>query len=210
MKLNEILAAMQNWKNALNQQGTQTIQNLFASINLFSFQLDTSNQKKPGQDQAYVHFYPGIHNNNLVFFSIGAFYDSQAYASSIENHIYMCNTGHGTPSPATQQGGINWQEVSQRITNWNVNHPAWINANINQLFQAFNMPQKDGEHGIMHNAFFALKNSSHISTMIADLIVEDVENTSIAYYDTVAPIPPFSPSGPLAASNFYLLSLLAD
>lgn len=208
MTQSEILTAMQNWQDACNTQGLQTIQGFFNSYNMFSFQPDLTNQPIPSQGGAFVHFYPGIHEGNFVMLSIAAIYDTPAYANNFQDHVYPCTPASGTPSPETQQGGISWQEASERIDLWSVNHQAWINANINSMYNAFIMPQDDGMVGTQHNAFFALKPGSTLPSMVPDLIIEDIKNASISYYDTVLIIPPMGPSGPTAAPNFYLLTLI--
>ncbi len=208
MTLNEITSALSNWKQARNQQGLNVIQNFFNQVNMFNFQPDPTNQPVNGQSEAYVHFYPGIENGNFVFFAISACYDTPQHQNNIQNYVQKCNLGFGQPQPATAVGNINWQEASARMTRWATNKNPWLAANITKIYQAFCMPQNDGTQGTTHNAFFALKDASSIQDMVADLIIEDVKNATIAYFDTIAPIPPYPPSGHLAESNFYLLSLI--
>ena len=201
MQLNQILDAMRNWNNARNAQGVSTIKNLFDNANMFNF-------SNPGNVSAnsYTHFYPGIVNNKLVMFGIDAQYDNSAYANTIANYVQACNGATGDPTTPSGQGNIPVQDALNRINLWRNNYPNWIQNNITTIFQCFVMPNADMQNGTNFNSFFALKQSGN--DQIADLIIEDTNGGTIAFYDTVFIVPPYNSSGPTAQPNFYLLSLL--
>jgi hypothetical protein len=210
MNLNEIKAAMSLFASKRNQSGLATMTSWLNQGNMFSYARDTTNQPYPGDTSAYVHAYPGITSTgDLVFLVISGYLDTPNNPNIAANvSVYPITTGQ--PSPG-QGGNIPAAEAIARINNWAVNHTNWIASNIsapNSIFQCFAIPQEDSVQGTTHNAFLALEsNSSAPGGFNADIIVQDVETSQIYYMDTVGFCPPYG-SGSMAASRFYLLSLI--
>lgn len=210
MNINEITTAMALFASKRNQAGLATMTSWLNQGNMFSYPRDANNQPYPGDSSAYVHAYPGITSTgNLVFFVISGYLDTPNNPN-IASNITVCQIATGQASSG-QGGNITPAEALNRINNWSVNHNNWISTNIaatNSIFQCFVIPQEDSAQGTAHNAFLALEsNSTAPGGYNPDIIVQDVNTAQIYYMDTVGFCPPYG-SGSMAASRFYLLSLI--
>ncbi len=214
MRLSEIKKAMRTWSDQRNQAGLIKMASWLNQGNMFDYNRDPNNTPIPPAQEAFIHAYPGIVNENgvdvLYFFVISACYDNSS-TPNIENCIQACKIATGSPSQTGQSGDIPVQEALDRINNWDNNLDTWITDNIgttNSIFQAFVIPQLDSSVGTTHHSFFALKvESTAPSGYVADLIIEDVDGATFTYFDMVRPVPPFG-GGATAESRFYLLSLI--
>lgn len=209
LALNQISAALTEWNNARNSNGLQQMLDWLNQGNMFYFQPDMTNQPVPGQNKAYVHVYPGVMNGMLKFFVISAYYDRAEFASTIEEHIQVCNIAEATPG-SNNSLVMPTELALSRIDNWDVHHNHWIAENIStedSIFQAFCVPQSDTITSIQNSAFLALKGDQNgPEDFSAELIIEGSENL---FFDTVAPVPPFLESGHLSEESFYLLDLIS-
>lgn len=198
MTLNEITQAMQAYSNLRNSNGTSTMKSLFNNKNAFNYTRDTNNPT-----DGYVHVYPGVSNNTLVFFVISANKDVSGN-SNIENDIQVCASSWVNPGPNTQSTYMTY------VQNWINNYDAWIGNNIgttNSIFQAFALPQVDSSFGNQHIGILGLTQNSNAAGVPADIVVQDSDSSQYVYYDNALPVPPFG-GGVSAASAFYLLSLI--
>ena len=206
MNLQEITQCMQNYANLRTSNHVQDMQNVYNQGNAFPYVRDDNNQPVSGGNKAYVNAYPGIKSDgSLVFFVISAYLDVSSN-SNIVNDIQIISIQTLTPSATGSTGDISPQQANQRISNWANNKNPWIQANIDTIFQCFSIPQDDSSSGTVHNAFLALnQNSAAKGGYIADIIVEDVDNSSYVFYDTTNPVPPYPPG----TGSYYLLSLVS-
>jgi len=201
MTLNEITGAMQAYKNLQKKGDSDQMIQLFSEGNAFQYERDPNNKVAPGGNQPYVHAYPGIINGELKMFVISAYLDV-SNNPDIANQVKVYSLVELQPSATSIGGGLPITEALTRIDAWINNYQTWIKTNISTMFGGFLIPQDDSSFGNYHNAFFALNGQ------IADIVVEDIENQQIEYFDTVTPVPPFG-SGAAAESCFYLLSLIS-
>ncbi|MFT5822978.1 MAG: hypothetical protein ACI8ZM_004235 [Crocinitomix sp.] len=211
MTLLEITAAMQAYANQRNTRGATTMQGWYNNRNMFPYTRDNNNQPIPPATEAYVHAYPGIVNNTLIFFVISAYKDVPGN-TNIENDIEVCATSWlnpgSTPSGSEGQTGdpLPVADALNLIQNWIGNYSPWIGNNITTIFQAFRIPQSDSSYGSIHNATLALKSDSSTTGVASDVVVQDVNSQIIEYFDTVQPVPPFPISDP--ETDYYLYTLL--
>lgn len=215
LKLPQITAAMQKWKDARNSAGLTQMTAWLNQGNVFSYARDINNVPVYPDQKAYVHAYPGIVTeagvDTLYFMVVSGYLDVSSNMNIAENtHCYRIDNGQ--PS-RTSTGGMPIAEALQRIQDWEDHHNQWIGQNIstaNSIFQAFVIPQDDSAVGLTHNAFLALvANSAAPGGYTPDLIIEDIDGSSIIYADTVEFIPPMGGvDTPLSPTRFYLLSLL--
>jgi hypothetical protein len=208
MNLNDITTAMQAYSALRTSNGTAAMKQLFNNLNAFAYQRDTTNPS-----DGYVHMYPGIYNGTFVFFVISAYKDVSTN-TNIENDVETCATTWIDPSNTSggqlPDGAMPTQEAVGYIDNWINNYDDWITNNNgvgNGVFQAFTIPQVDTSYGNQHNAILGLKQNSGAAGVASDVIVQDVDSSSIVYFDTALPVPPFE-TGVTAEAAFYLLSLI--
>jgi hypothetical protein len=205
MKLSEITAAMQTYANQRNTAGAATMQAWYNNRNMFPYTRDNNNQPIPPATDAYVHAYPGIIGDTLVFFVISAYKDVPGN-TNIENDIEVCATNWLDPVSTSRNPSdeFNWVQY------WITNYSTWIGNNIPTIFQGFRIPQADTAFGNTHNALLALKTNSGAVGVVPDLVVQDTDGQTIEYHDTVTPVPPFDPSIPgMVETDYYLYTLLA-
>lgn len=150
-----------------------------------------------------MHVYPGIDaNDNLVYLVIPACYDNQAYESQLAQNTQVCPL-----EPSLGNGQITPSEALLRIRNWQINYPTWVPAQVQttySIYQAMVIPAEDlqTEH---YMCYLALKSSTGPTGYKADLIIDDGDSDTPAFYDTVRPVPPFKSTADRA--SFYLLTL---
>ncbi|MDR6968510.1 hypothetical protein J2X31_002533 [Flavobacterium arsenatis] len=169
--------------------------------NYFSF-----TRNKP--ETSAIHAYPGIcaADKEFYMFLIDAEADQKSSESDLFNAITICkvkrNMGNSDEIPEA--------EALKRIDTWKRDCSAWATEQINNrqqtqgIFQAFNVPSSYMQKDVEYSTFFALKQEG-LGSYSADLVTVDRSKSSIAFYDTVRPVPPFDVT---PRSNFYLLDLL--
>lgn len=200
MNLNEIIDCIKAWNQ--NRRDTSTIKALFNDKAFFNFEHHFSNTK-------HVHAYPGIKNDELVFFLIAASNDNESGFSDPSHPPLIIKANTYPKLDNSTSSEIEPEEAQFRITYWEGLHNQWLQTEIpsdNGIYQAFIIPVEDNHVGHEHKAFFALKPDSNTLQFTADLIIKNTTISSVQYRDMVYPVPPFD-SGIKAKSNFYLLSL---
>ncbi|NOQ72198.1 MAG: hypothetical protein GQ574_09370 [Crocinitomix sp.] len=202
MTLLEITAAMQAYANQRNTAGAATMQGWYNNRNTFPYTRDNNNQPIPPATEAYIHVYPGIVSDTLVFFVISA-YNDVSTNTNILSDIEICATSW--LDPASSGNNSTEYEYAQY---WINNYSTWIGNNISTIFQAFRVPQSDSSYGTIHNAMLALKTNSGATGVDSDMVVQDVDGRVIEYFDTALPVPPFPGGGGLTEADFYLYTLL--
>lgn len=212
MTLIEITAAMQAYADQRNTNGTNTMKGWYSNLNAFPYTRDNNNQPIPPDTEAYVHLYPGIVNNELIFFVISAYKDVSTN-TNIANDVELCATTWINPGPPSSSSAsapdqsMPKKDALPLIQNWINNYKPWISKNIgttNSIFQGFKLPQMDSSYGNTHNAILALHENSSAVGVIADVVVQDIDGQSVEYFDTAVPVPPFPPG----VGEFYLYETL--
>lgn len=166
--------------------------------------------KRNSSDASNLHVYPGIcaSDKELYMFLIDAKADQDTSETDLFNNITICKVTQNI----SNSDEIPLAEALKRISAWKKEYSSWAIDQINNrkvtqgIFRAFNMPSSHIEKNIEYSSFFALKEQGGSNKgYTADLVTIDNSKSSITYYDTVRPVPPFD-IAPL--SNFYLLNLL--
>lgn len=202
MNLNEITSAISAWAAA--KQNSATLISLFNEGNAFNFNWLQENVPL----NSSMHVYPGIHNNQLWFFTIPSVNDTREQYESREGILPFI-----TSSPITMEQPdprlsltITPDEAMHRIHNWTDNYDSWLTAAVTKedgIFSAFDVPIEDVEYYGQIRVFMALENVVESEDFTADLILQNTEGGSYdkSFHDTVRPVPPFG------GGNFFLLTL---
>ncbi|HEX8270792.1 MAG TPA: hypothetical protein VF581_12940 [Flavobacterium sp.] len=175
--------------------------------------LGTGNQFQLKRDKptaSNLHAYPGIgtEDDAMYFFVLDADADRNGSSIDLFNAITVCKlertpgNGHEIPEVVARK----------RIENWNKDFSQWVTNQINMpqtdgIYKAFNIPSEYAIRNTQYSIFLGLKEDSRsVTGYVADLITTDSSRTSVVFYDTVRPVPPFDATIP--QSSFYLLSLV--
>jgi len=199
--LGSIVSCLREWDN-IRDNSSQVIEYLGLG-NYFSFK-----RNKPLASN--LHAYPGICAADKAFyiFLIDAEADRNSSEVDLFNAITICKVKRNIGS----SDEIPEAEALRRIDTWKKEYSNWAAAQINNrqqtqgIFRAFNVPSSNIQPDVQYSSFFGLKPQVGASTSYsADLITVDHSKSSLAFYDTVRPVPPFdvAPQG-----SFYLLDLL--
>ena len=199
--LGSIVSCLREWDN-IRDNSSEVIEYLGLG-NYFSF-------KRNMPEASNLHAYPGICAADKAFymFLIDAEADRNSSETDLFNAITICkvkrNMGNSDEIPEA--------EALKRIEVWKRDYSKWATAQINNrqqtqgIFKAFNVPSSNIQRNVEYSSFFGLKQiSGSSSSQSADLITVDHSKSSIAFYDTVRPVPPFDVA---PRSSFYLLDLL--
>lgn len=157
---------------------------------------------KYAEDSEYIHAYPGIHGDFLIFMFIPSKFD-KAETKDIQNYVKASHAMQG------QNGGrITKEEAMSRISDWVNHHKTWVKEQVDRpegMFRAFQIDREDYELANTEN-YLGLKRHL-LSHKTADLIVANLDGKDEAQYfdDFSKPVPPFGPDAP--QSSFYLLTL---
>ena len=156
-----------------------------------------------------LHAYPGISLADNEFFM--SLKPADKYIEQDEAEIFNAITVCKIDRKLGDSNQIPETVAKARIDNWKKDHDTWAENQIskrtqtNGMFKAFYMPSSYMQNNEEYITYFALKNDAQaLSLFDADLITTNVQGT-IAYYDTVKPVPPFSVTA--SESDFYLLQL---
>lgn len=199
--LGSIVNCLREWDN-ISDNPSEVIEYLGLG-NYFSF-------KRNMPEASNLHAYPGICAADKTFymFLIDAEADRKSSETDLFNAITICkvkrNIGNSDEIPEA--------EALKRIDAWKKDYPNWATSQINNrqqtqgIFKAFNVPSSNIQRNVEYSTFFGLKQIiGSSSSQSADLITVDHSKSSIAFYDTVRPVPPFDVA---PRSSFYLLDLL--
>ncbi|HEX8562721.1 MAG TPA: hypothetical protein VF676_07055 [Flavobacterium sp.] len=200
--LASIVNCLKKW-DQIRSNATDVVQYL-GTGNHFQLQRD-----KPTASN--LHAYPGIgtEDDALYFFILSANADKVGSEIDLFNAITVCKL---ESSPG------NGHEISdvvarKRIANWDKDFSKWAIDQIDKqqqtqgIFKAFNIPSDYAVQNTKYSVFLGLKEDSRsVTGYDADLITCDTSKSSIVFYDTVRPVPPFDVTIP--QSSFYLLSLV--
>lgn len=197
--LASIVSCLKEWE-IIRDNPSQVIEYLSLG-NYFSF-------KRNMPEASNLHAYPGIcaADKEFYMFLIDAKADRKSSDSELFNAITICkvkrNLGGSDEIPEA--------EALKRIDTWKKEYSQWTTEQINNrqetqgIFKAFNVPSSYMERNVEYSTFFGLKEQSS-TRYSADLITVDNSKTSIAFYDTVRPVPPFDVA---PQSSFHLLDLV--
>ena len=199
--LASIVSCLRAWDNIRNKP-SEVIEYLGVGDH-FSF-------KRNMPDASNLQAYPGIStaDKELYMFLIDAEADRNSSEMDLFNAITICkvtrNLGNSDEIPEA--------EALKRIDTWKTDFSTWATAQINNrqqthgIFKAFNVPSSYMERNVEYSSFFGLKQEAGVlPNYSADLITVHHSKSSIAFYDTVRPVPPFDVA---PQSSFYLLGLL--
>lgn len=199
--LGNIVSCLREWDN-IRDNPPKVIEYLGLG-NHFSF-------KRTMSEASDLHAYPGICTADKAFymFLIDAEADRNSSETDLFNAITICkvkrNMGNSDEIPEA--------EALKRIDTWKRDYSKWATAQINNrqqtqgIFKAFNVPSSYMQRDVEYSSFFGLKQESGaLASHSADLVTVDHSKSSIAFYDTVRPVPPFDVA---PRSSFYLLDLL--
>jgi hypothetical protein len=207
MELEIAIEGVQNWLRLLQQKNTEAINNILKQGNhfVFTYQFDI---EVDGEYSKFLHAYPGIYNGRLYFFIVPSNCDTPEglqLPQSIEQTVVL---------PSGDNGGIEPEEAALRISNWQNYYPMWVNQHIDSefgVFQAFAIPTSDLKAPMgtsySYTGYLALaENPDDLTNMPyrADIVISEVTPAGAeVFFDTVRPVPPYSPS----YSAYYLLTL---
>lgn len=197
--LGSIVSCLKAWENIRNNP-SEVIEYLSLG-NYFSF-------KRNMHETPNLHAYPGISTADKEFymFLIDAEADRSSSEADLFNAITICKVKRNMGS----SDEIPEAEALKRIDTWKRDYSTWATAQINNrqqtqgIFKAFNVPSSYMQRDVEYSSFFALKQEG-LASYSADLVTVDHSKSSIAFYDTVRPVPPFDVA---PQSSFYLLDLL--
>ena len=224
LTVSEILSSMKAWYDIISENttfSTNHLKSLFAQGTSFPFYTGNSIiPVEPLTSDSRLHAYPAFFNNELIFILIPSAYDNEdTYLSDggqgILNYITICLIEDiEAPNLYLEEDGnrIPASEAIARMQRWDNHYEDWIEQAMSEadgVYQVLNIPMEDIEGGFDHTAHFALTINGYIGPTPlykADLVIENNNVVTTDFDDTVAPIPPFKPTGPDAAVNFYLLS----
>lgn len=158
-----------------------------------------------------LHAYPGIcaADQSFYMFLIDETDDRPSSFSELFEAITICKVKKSlNDNPDEVPEAV----AQKRMTTWREEFAAWTTKQINLtpqtqgLFKAFHVPSDYLKANRPYKTVFGLKEEGSSPTgYLADLITIDLEQKELTYYDTVRPVPPFSP---ILETNFYLLSLV--
>ncbi|WP_432670331.1 hypothetical protein [Flavobacterium sp. SM2513] len=199
--LQDVISCLREWETIRNNP-SEVIQYLSLG-NHFAYKRDM-----PQANQ--MHVYPGVCKAEGTFyiFMLDAAADINSSEATLFNAITICQVknslGNSDEIPEAQ--------ALKRMDDWKKSFSQWATNQINNrqqtqgIFKAFNMPSSYIERNVNYSTFFALReDSTNVTGYIADLITVDHSKSSVAFYDTVLPVPPF---GTLSQNSFYLLSMV--
>ena len=197
MDINTIKAAIQAW-GAIHHNGSAMVQ-MFQQGNSFLYSLPNYAAGSPR-----VHVYPGIYQNNLLFFVIPSNYDSAQYAATINNYVTVCDARWFTSGTHDR---ITFAEAHDRIERWHNHYHNWVPARantVNGVFQAFSIPIQDFETTDVGMVLGLKLQLGETMDQKADMIVvNQMPNRKIYFDDFVRSVPPYGATE--NPSDFYLM-----
>lgn len=195
LTMQEIKDSINKWNDILGD--SEALNQYFEQGNCFLYDFP-----KYAEDSEYIHAYPGIHGDFLIFMFIPSKFD-KAETKDIQNYVKASHATQG------QNGGrITKEEAMSRIADWVNHHKTWVKEQVGRpegMFRAFQIDREDYELANTQN-FLGLKRHL-LSHKTADLIVANLDGKGEAQYfdDFSDPVPPFGVNAP--QSSFYLLTL---
>lgn len=194
MTLNQILDCIRKWDSYRSKP--DELSDFFGTKNHFECGYNDS-------WSCNMHVYPGIDTEDKIwYFAIPKIYDTASYSGDLAGVIQQCLLLAALPGEE-----ITPTEAHRRINSWLDDHSTWLPAQAQTqygIFQAFDIPKADmtTSHFI---AYQALATAVNPTGYRADLVIDDGNANTGAFYDTVRPVPPFKSTADQA--SFYLLTL---
>lgn len=197
MEFREIVECIKKWQQC--RSNADKLLAYFKQGNAFRFTFqpgsgDTGNAE-------YLHAYPGINGDSLVFFLLPAHLDSVQHADEIALYTQVCTVQRIISSGLE----ISPEEAKRRIAYWEERSSYWIPEQVNTeegIYQAFVIPVSGLSVDKEYNTYFALEQQK-AEKYTADLILWDLIWCN-AFFDTVRPVPPFKD---YRKREFYLLGI---
>lgn len=202
--LKTILENLKKWDEIRKDENDVT--SVLTEYNFFTYENINVN------DTEYLHAYPAISDDKLIFYVIPAKHDNK---DSSEETIVKYIREYAAEFNVDNAHEIDPVEAGHRIINWNNYLNDWIKVQVNTdegLFRAFAIPTDyiaADKPDTKFTANFALKQNQAVTAFTADLVITTTEKTGI-FYDTVRPVPPFAPidhTSPFHKEDFHLLTL---
>lgn len=146
-----------------------------------------------------VHSYLGFYNDNIYLHFVPSSFDKEAYFLNhleIPSQMYSCLASNDQ----TFIGGpIETDDALKRIQNWENSELRNKALDINELYQAFFIPNDNFTDNLPLKIKFALIDNR------PDLVIEQIGKSN-SFFDTCRPVPPFPPE--VSENNFALLSAI--
>ena len=204
MNRSEIIDSLSNWQAILNNN--QDLIDVLGQGNSFIFELP--NYISSSQ---YIHAYPGIYDDKLIFLLIPSEYDNSTYNANFDSYVTVCEIKDSASAPISSVvstatvNRITATEAQGRMDKWDDIYDTWIpqqTATTDGIFQAFAIPLESFE--VAESAVNLGLDSKSGITYTAELIVTNKTSTDVYYDNFARPVPPYSPS--ISQESFYLLS----
>ena len=195
MSMQEIKESINKWKDIMDN--SEALNEYFEQGSCFLYDFP-----KYAEDSEYIHAYPGIHGDFLIFMFIPSKFD-KAETKDIQNYVKASRALQGQNT-----GRITKEEAMSRIADWVNHHKKWVKGQVCRpegMFQAFQIDREDYELANTEN-YLGLKRHTEGHKTV-DLIVANLDGKQEAQYfdDFSDPVPPFGVNAP--QSSFYLLTL---